>query len=330
MNKLLFASTTLAALALLPMQANAQDADATECGEVSIAQMNWAAAEVTTNIAKFLLEQGYGCSVSLVNSDTIPAITSVAENGEPDVVTNLWLNSAGDAYKKLEEGGTMERLTNVLEPGGVEGWWIPTKLAEEHPELTTIEGVMKNPELVGNQFNNCPDGWGCRVVSDNLVRALDLESADIEVFNHGSGETLASSMGSAVTDGKPWFGYYWGPTVPMGKYDMTRVKLGEYNEEAFANLQNPDADNPQVSDFPAAPILTSVTTEFAKSHPEVTDFFRNMTFKTETMSGLLAWQDENNASAEEVAVHFLTDNPDVWSGWVNDQAKEKLSNLISQ
>ena len=115
MNKLLFASTTLAALALLPMQANAQDAETAECGEVSIAQMNWAAAEVTT-----------------------------------------------------------ERLTNVLEPGGVEGWWIPTKLAEEHPELTTIEGVMKNPDLVGGQFNNCPDGWGCRVVSDNLVRALDL------------------------------------------------------------------------------------------------------------------------------------------------------------
>jgi glycine betaine/proline transport system substrate-binding protein len=318
------ATTSLSALA-----AQAQDADG-QCGAVSIAQMNWAAAEVTTNIAKFLLEQGYGCDVSLVNSDTIPAITSVAENGEPDVVTNLWLNSAGDAYKKLEENGTMERLTSVLEPGGVEGWWIPTALAEEHPELTTIEGVMANPDLVGGQFNNCPDGWGCRVVSDNLVAALDLESSGIEVFNHGSGETLATSMASAVTDGEPWFGYYWGPTVPMGKYDMTRVSLGEYDEAAFTALQNPDTSDPQVSEFPAAPILTSVTTDFAESHPQVTEFFGNMSFETDTMSGLLAWQDENNASAEETAVHFISSSPDVWSAWLNDSARDSLSQLLSQ
>ncbi|MGB8622591.1 MAG: ABC transporter substrate-binding protein [Paracoccaceae bacterium] len=301
-----------------------------DCGEVSIAQMNWAAANVTTNVAKFLLEQGYGCDVKLVPSDTVPAITSVSENGEPDVVTNLWLNSAGEAYDKLEESGTMKRLTSVLEPGGVEGWWIPTYLAEKHPELKTIEGVMAHPEWVGGRFNNCPDGWGCRVVSDNLVRALDLESSGIEVFNHGSGETLASSMGSAVTSKEPWFGYYWGPTVPMGKYDMTRVDLGEYKADAFAKLQNPDTPNPQVSDFPAAPILTSVTTAFAESNPDVTEFFTKMSFQTSTMSGLLAWQDSQNASAEETAVHFIQSNPDVWSSWLNASAKDKLSKLLGE
>lgn len=303
--------------------------EAGECGDISIAQMGWASAEVITEVAKFLLEEGYGCTVSLVPSDTIPAITSVAENGEPDVVTDLWLNSAGDAYRKLEEDGTMVRLANVLEPGGVEGWWIPTALAEKHPELTTIEGILENPELVGNRFNNCPDGWGCRVVSDNLARAFDLEGHGIEVFNHGSGETLASSMGAAVTNDEPWFGYYWGPTVPLGKYPMTRVKLGEYDEARFTPLQNPDALDPQVSEFPAAPILTSVTAKFVDTHPEVTEFFRNMTFETDTMSQLLAWQDENSASAAETAVYYLTNNSKEWSGWLNDAAREKLSALIS-
>lgn len=315
---------------LTAFAAPAKEAAAADCGQVSIAKMNWAAADVTTNIAKFLLEQGYGCSVELVNSDTVPAITSVAENGEPDVVTNLWLNSAGDAYKKLEAGGTMKRVNNVLNPGGVEGWWIPTYLAEAHPELKTIEGVLANPDLVGGQFNNCPDGWGCRVVSDNLARALDLEGHGIKVFDHGSGETLATSMGAAVTDKKPWFGYYWGPTVPMGKYDMTRVALGAYNEKAFNALQNPDTPNPQVSDFPAAPILTSVTSKFAESNPEVTEFFSKMSIKTATMSSLLAWADENNASAEETAVHYLTTYQDEWSGWINDAAREKLAKLLNK
>ncbi len=306
----------------------ASGAQAQECGEVSIAQMNWAAAKVTTEVAKFILEEGYGCDVTLVPSDTVPAVTSVAENGEPDVITNFWLNSAGDAYDKLEEQGKVKRLNSVLQPGGVEGWWIPTYLAEEYPELTTIQGVMDNPELVGGMFNNCPDGWGCRVVSDNLVRALDLEGAGIEVFNHGSGETLATSMGAAVNDKEPWFGYYWGPTVPMGKYDMTRVDLGPVDAEVHGRNQNPDTPNPGVSDFPAAPILTAATTAFTESNPEVTEFFSKMSFQTSTMSKLLAWADENSASYEETAVYFLGNYKDQWGEWLNDSARENLAGLL--
>ncbi|MEX1215945.1 ABC transporter substrate-binding protein [Saccharospirillum sp.] len=300
-----------------------------DCGEVSITEMGWASNEVVTGVASFLMEEGYGCDVTVVPSDTVPAVTSVAENGEPDIVTELWLNSTGEVYNRLEKEGRIQRLGKVLEPGGVEGWWIPTYLAEEHPELTTIEGVMNNPELVGGQFNNCPDGWGCRVVSDNLIRALDLESSGIEVFNHGSGQTLASSMASAFEDEEPWFGYYWGPTVPLGKYDMTRVVLGEVNEEIHARNQNQNADNPGVSDFPAAPILTAITTDFQEREPEVADMLSHLSFETGVMSSILAWMDENNASGEEATVYYLQNYSDKWSEWLNDEARSNLANLIN-
>ena len=307
---------------MVPAAANA------DCGEVSITEMNWASASVVTNVAKFIMEQGYGCDVTVVPSDTVPSVTSVAENGEPDIVTELWLNSTGDAYARLEKEGKIERVAKVLKPGGVEGWWIPTYLVEEHPELKTIEGIMAHPEWVGSRFNNCPDGWGCRVVSDNLVRALDLESSGIEVFNHGSGETLATSMAAAYENKEPWFGYYWGPTVPLGKYEMTRVDLGEYKEDVHSANQNPDTENPGVSDFPAAPVLTSVTTSFKDKEPEIAELMSKISFETDTMSALLAWMDENNASAEEAAVHYLTTNKDTWASWLNDDAREKLSSIL--
>jgi glycine betaine/proline transport system substrate-binding protein len=303
---------------------------AAECGEVSITEMSWASNAVVTGVAKFIMEQGYGCDVTVVPTGTVPAVTSVAENGEPDIVTELWLNSAGDAYLKLEEQGKIKRVAEVLDPGGVEGWWIPTYLAEAHPELTTIEGVMANPELVDNQFNNCPSGWGCRVVSDNLVRALNLEDSGIEVFNHGSGETMATSMASAVQSEEPWFGYYWGPTVPLGKYDMTRVKLGDVEPDVHQRNQTQDVENPGVSDFPAATILTSITTDFAERQPDVAEMLGNMTFKTSTMSSLLAWMDANNASAEEAAVYFLSNNSDEWSSWLNDSARKNLANVLGE
>jgi glycine betaine/proline transport system substrate-binding protein len=301
-----------------------------DCGEVSITEMNWASSQVVTSVASFIMEQGYGCEVAVVPSDTIPAVTSVAETGEPDIVTELWLNGAGEPYRKLEEQGKVVRLGKVLDPGGVEGWWIPSYLAEEHPELTSIEGVLENPELVGARFHNCPDGWGCRVVSDNLSRAFDLEGHGIEVFNHGSGETLATSMASAYESEEPWFGYYWAPTALLGKYDMVRVDLGEYKEEVHAENATPDVEDPQVSDFPAAPVLTSVTADFEESHPELVELLSKMTFEVDTMNSLVAWMDENNATPEEAAVYFLTHYKDTWGGWLNDSARQRLGKILEQ
>lgn len=298
-----------------------------DCGDVSITEMNWGSAQIVTAVASFIMKQGYGCSVSVIPSDTVPAIASVAENNEPDIVTELWLNSTSDVYRRLEDEGRIVRLGAVLDPGGVEGWWIPKYLADAHPELKTIQGVMANPALVGGRFNNCPEGWGCRVVNDNLIRALDLQDSRLTVFNHGSGETLATSMASAYEKQEPWFGYYWAPTSLLGRYEMVAVSLGGIDEAAHARNGNPEADEPGVSDFPPAPVLTAVTADFSAREPAVAAMLKQMTFDVDVMNGLLAWMDENNATADEAAVHFIVESPETWSAWLDDAARERLSAL---
>jgi len=111
---------------------------------------------------------------------------------------------------------------------------------------------------------------------------------------------------------------------------MTRVDLGEYDEAAHSANQNQDNDNPQVSDFPAAPVLTAVTTSFQEREPEVAEMLSKMTFKTATMSQVLAWKSDNNASAEEAAVYFLSNNTDTWKDWLNDSARQRLSAILGE
>ncbi len=306
----------------------AASAQGTDCGEVSITEMNWTSAAVVTNVATFIMEQGYGCEVSVVPSDTVPAVTSLSENGEPDIVTEMWLNGAGEAYDRLKAEGRIRELAPVLDPGGIEGWWIPAYLAEAHPELTTIEGVLANPDLVGGRFHNCPEGWGCRVLNDNLLPAFGVADAGIEVFDHGSGETLATSMASAYESEEPWFGYYWAPTAPMGRYDMVSVDLGAYDDAAFQAAKNQDSQDVGRSSFPASTVLTVVTADFAESHPTIVEFLSNMTFQTDTMNEVVAWMDENAASGEEGAVYFLTTHRDVWSDWLDDGARERLAQIL--
>ncbi len=298
-----------------------------DCGKVSITEMNWASSQIITEVSKFLMEQGYGCTVEKVPSATTTSVASLAENGEPDIVTELWLNSTGDVYAKLEAEGKVSRLAEVFNPGGVEGWWIPSYLAEAHPELKTIEGIMANPKLVGGRFNNCPDGWGCRIVNDNLVKALGLRGK-MEVFDHGSGETLGTSIAAAYADKKPWFGYYWAPTAVLGKYPLTKVKIGNIDTTVHTGNQNKDNPNPGVSDFPPAPVLTVATKALTGREPEIAELMSKVSFDIAILNSVLAWQDKNGASAEEAAVYFLNNHSDVWSKWVNDAARKKLSALI--
>ena len=90
--------------------------------------MDWGSAIIVTQVAKFLLEQGYGCTVQIVPSASTPALASVSETGEPDIITEVWTNSA-PAYIPLKEDGKIKELTEVLSDGGVEGLFIPEYLA---------------------------------------------------------------------------------------------------------------------------------------------------------------------------------------------------------
>uniref|UniRef100_UPI0040489E5D glycine betaine ABC transporter substrate-binding protein n=1 Tax=Yoonia sp. TaxID=2212373 RepID=UPI0040489E5D len=298
-----------------------------DCGEVSITEMDWASASVVTSIANFPMTQGYGCDVTVVPTTTVPAITSVAETGEPDIITELW-TSYTEVYEEMRAEGKLVEMSKVLSDGGVEAWWIPDYLAEQYPELTTLEGIKATPELVGGRFEECPTGWGCDVTNFNNFKAAGLGEAGVERFQHGSGETLAASIAAAYEAREPWFGYYWAPTSVLGKYPMVEVKLPPYNAEAHICNGLEDCPTPTLSSYPAANVVTAVTSSFVEREPEIVELLKKMTFTNAQMGEVLAWQEGNNASNEEAAVYFLSTYPEVWGDWLNDEAKTNLAALL--
>ncbi|WP_264212543.1 ABC transporter substrate-binding protein [Leisingera thetidis] len=297
------------------------------CGGVTITQMDWASANVVTSVSKFLMEQGYGCKVTTVPSSTPTALTSVAETGTPDILTELWVNTA-PAYANLVAEGKLVELADVLSDGGIEGWWVPQYVVDANPEAATLDGILANPALVGGRFDNCPDGWGCRTVNDNMNKIIGLEGKGIEVFNHGSGETLATALASAYADEKPWFGFYWAPTAILGKYPMVLVDVGGHDPETHTCNGAKDCANPGVSAYPSAAVKTAATASFQQREPEIAELMSKVSFTNAQMNGILAWMEDNNASAEEGAVYFLTTHQDVWPEWLSDGARENVSALL--
>ena len=187
---------------------------------------------------------------------------------------------------------------------------------------------MANPSAVGGKFHDCPSGWACDIINNNNLKAAGAEAGGLERFQHGSGETLQTSIASAYAEKAPWFGYYWAPTAVLGKYPMVRVEVPAYNAEAHACNGDANCANPVFSAYPAAKVATAVSGTFAKENPDIVELLSKLSFTNTQMGEVLAWRLDNNASYDEAAVHFLVNNADVWSSWLNDDAKGKLAAIL--
>ena len=208
----------------------ARGADAA-CGKVTIAEMTWASAGVAAHVEDIILKEGYGCDTEVVPGDTVPTVTSMTEKGEPDIAPEVWINSAREVVEAAVAEGRLTIAGDIFSDGGEEGWWVPTFVVEQNPELTTLQEVIKRPDLFPDKeepgkgrFYGCPPGWACEIVNRNLYMAYGLDEAGFTLFNPGSGEGLAGAIASAYERGNPIFAYYWAPTALLGNYPMVKAR----------------------------------------------------------------------------------------------------------
>ena len=81
---------------------------------LTVANMNWASANLMAEVDKFILENGFGCEVELVEGATMPTFTSMAEKGEPDVAPEFWANAALVPLQAAEAEGTIVSLNPIF------------------------------------------------------------------------------------------------------------------------------------------------------------------------------------------------------------------------
>ncbi|WP_455271298.1 glycine betaine ABC transporter substrate-binding protein [Rhizobium herbae] len=327
--KKLLASTILAA----GVYALAGSAQAAECGEVSIAEMNWASAGVAAHVDKFILENGYGCTATLVTGDTMPTFTSMNEKGQPDMAPEMWVNAVRTPLDAAVKEGRLIEAAKILNEGGVEGWWIPKFLADANPEIKTVQDALKHPELFPAPEDaskaavyNCPSGWNCQVSSANLYKALEADKAGFQLIDTGSAAGLDGSISNAFAKKTGWLGYYWAPTAILGKYEMTRLSFGVDHEKAEwdACTAVPDCAAPKVNSYPTSDVFTVVTKAFSEKAGVAMDYVKARNWDNGTVNKVLAWMDENQGTNEDAAKHFLETYPDMWTKWVAPDVAEKV------
>ena len=308
-----------------------------ECGDVQIAEMNWASAQLMANVDKIILEEGYGCNVELVPGDTMPTFTSLNEKGEPDVAPELWINAVRDPLKMAFDEGRLRSANDGPIDGLGEGWWVPPYVLENHPDLKTVLDVLERPDLFPDAedpskgaFVGCPAGWGCQLANANLFRAFKMAEKGWKLVDPGSAAGLDGSMSKAVNRSENWFGYYWSPTALIGRHKMVKLDFGvpfagSGNWDGCIVKPEQECDDPQPSSWTMSEVHTVVTDEFAKNAGDgVMAYLRNRVYPGEVMNGLLVYMDDNQAEGADAAAEFLRAHPDVWKAWVSEDVAMKV------
>ena len=338
MKKLLTAAA-VAGAAVLGMAGQAS-ADAHSCGSMTMAEMNWASAELMANVDKIILEEGYGCEVELVAGATMPTFTSMNEKGEPDVAAELWINAVREPlFKAMDEGRLMSAVEGPITQLG-EGWWVPPHTAEKHPEIINdVNALLARPDLFPHPedpskgaFVGCPAGWGCQLANANLFRAFDMEAKGWILVDPGSAAGLDGSMAKAAERGENWLGYYWSPTAMIGKYSMVPVDMGEWGgpENWDGCIVKPEQEcaNPKPSSWTHSEVHTVVTNEFAGRGGAAVDYLKKRVFPGPIMNSMLVYMADEQAGGADAAIEFLLKHEDLWTQWVSADAAAKIKKSL--
>ena len=319
-------SALLLALGITSISSNAK----ASCGEVTIAEMNWASAQMIAYIDATILGTGYDCDVELIPGDTMPTATSLVEKGEPSIAPELWSQNIKNILDPAEAEGLISNVGKVFQNGGEEGFWIPQYIADQG--ITTIDDALANPQLFPHPedsskggFYGCPAGWNCQITTTQMFKAFGMADAGFEFIDPGSGGALSGAMGEAINKEEGWFGYYWGPTAILGKYPMVKLDEGvDHNFDTWiSEINDLNVEAPGRNRYPASTVETYVGKDMLDNYV-VMNYLEKRSFPNTLLSQLLAWKDSEQAEAEEAAEYFLINNEDVWKSWTSSDARLKI------
>jgi len=307
---------------------------AQECGEITMAEFNWASGELLANVDKFILEEGYGCDVELIVGGTSAIFASMDGKGTPMIAGEQWVNGVRDLVDAAMDAGRLHAVNRGPISGLGEGWWIPAYTAAANPDLQTVLDVIERPDLFPSAedpskgaFVGCPAGWGCQQINISLFEAFDMEAKGWVLVDPGSAAGLDGSIAKANEREENWLGYYWSPTSIIGKYNMHPLPFGvEYAGDDYWNncATKPDCEHDQQTAWTKSEVFTLVTDEFMQNGGEINDYLAARTYPGPVMNSMLVYMADEQAAGEDAAIEFLIRHEDVWTQWVTAEVAAKV------
>jgi glycine betaine/proline transport system substrate-binding protein len=279
---------------------------------INIVANPWTASALNAEVAKQLIESELGYPVEIVAIDENTMFTGMSD-GSLDAALEIWPSGVTEDEQAFFDDGSVLNIGELGTVGKI-GWFVPSYVIEEHPELATWEGFA-DPDNAA-LFSTAETGDLGRFLGTDpsysqydeaIIANLDLP---FQVIFSGSDAATVADLDARVAAQEPIVMYWWTPTAAVAKYDLVNVLLPDYSEDCYADPAAIDCDYPEDVLFKAA------SAQLEEKAPEVLAFLEAFTITTEDQLSMLPAVEIDGEDAADVAARWIAENEDVWSAWL--------------
>ena len=286
---------------------------------------NWTSAQLQTEIARHMVEHGYGYATEKVFGASIPLFQSLRD-GDIHLLMEVWLPNQIEQWQAALFAGDILDLGTSLGNDWQSAFVIPAYLQEQYPELDHVEdlkqqqyrSLFSTAETGGKaRLVSCVVGWTCEVVNRQQIERYGLQD-HVYIVNPGDGAALDESLYGAYGNGDPWLGYQWGSNNAALLLDLVRLEEPAYSDECWST--------DRACAYEDATILIGAHSSLPELAPDVVDFLKQWDFDVDVhLRYAIRWMDANpEASIEDAALNWLTNHVDTWSAWVTEDAAARI------
>ena len=317
------ASETTAAAATDTTAATASEttaaaaAPATTGEGITLAVNPWTGSAVNANVAKIILESKLGTKTTLLPIDenaTWPGL----DNGSIDAVLEVWPSGHKVDFDTYITAKKSVVDIGELGPKAKIGWYIPTAMLKDHPELATWEG-FKDP-ATAKLFATAETGSdGQFLMGDPSYVSYDEQiitnlKLPFKFVVAGSEAALITAIDGAVKDNKALLLQFWQPHWLQSKVALTQVKLPDVSDACLASIAAKDGKYD--CDYPIDVLYKAASTKLATKNPAALAFLSKMQLTTDQQNQIAAFVDGEKLDPGAAAQKWVDANPDVVASWL--------------
>ena len=278
---------------------------------VTLAANPWPGSFANVHVAAQVMESELGIEVDITEIDE-NAQWSGLDGGELDAVLEVWPSGHGDNIETyIDDLGTVEDIGELGAVGQI-GWFTPSYVIDENPDMATWEGLEGNEEM----FATAETGDSGRFLAadpsfvqfDEVI--IDNLGLDFEVVQSGSEAAQLTEVEAALEDNEPVLFYFYTPHWLHAKHDLEMVALPDYEE----GCEEPEDE--RTCGYPEDVLLKVAAADLDERNEQAYDFLVNFQMENEWQDEITFMIDEEGMEADEAAAAWIEDNEDVWSAWL--------------
>jgi glycine betaine/proline transport system substrate-binding protein len=284
---------------------------------IKLAVNAWTGSAVNANVAKVVLESKLGTPTTLVALDENAAWVGL-DAGSLDANLEIWPSGHAADYKNYITDKKSVVDIGLLGPKAKIGWYVPSFVIDQHPELATWEG-FKDPALAklfatantGDQGQFLMGDPSYVTYDEQIIKNLDLP---LKFVVAGSEAALITAIRQAETDKTPLLLQFWQPHWLQSQVKLTEVKLPDVTPECLASAAADDGN--YACDYAPDPLYKAANAGLQAKNKAAFDFLSKFQLTTDQQNAIASKIDGDGETPDAAAKEWVDANPDVVKGWL--------------